>query len=199
MYTAPIYVLVFSVLFLGEKLTRVKISAIALMTVGCVLVSGVIEGFAFDAIGILFGLLAGISYGAYNIITKILMRRGADPTTTTFYSFALAAVLSFVVTPPSSLWENTAENLPLSVPVLIIFGVTTCVAPYFLYTFALRDLPAGTASSLGILEPMSATLLSAVFLTEIPSPLSFVGILLILGAVVLLGFAEKNIGVSKNE
>ena len=80
---------------------------------------------------------------------------------------------------------------------LIIFGVTTCVAPYFLYTFALRELPAGTASSLGILEPMSATLLSAVFLSEIPDPLSWVGILLILAAVVMLGLAEKNIGENK--
>lgn len=199
MYTAPIYVLVFSVIFLGERLTRVKISAIAVMTVGSVLVSGVIKGFAFDPVGILFGLLAGISYGAYNIITKILMRRGADPTTTTFYSFALAAVISFFIATPPSLFGNIAENLPLSIPVLIIFGVTTCVAPYFLYTFALRELPAGTASSLGILEPMSATLLSAVFLSEIPDPLSWVGILLILAAVVMLGLAEKNIGESKNE
>lgn len=197
MYTAPIYVLVFSVIFLGEKLTRVKISAIAVMTVGSVLVSGVIKGFAFDPVGILFGLLAGISYGAYNIITKILMRRGADPTTTTFYSFALAAVISFFIATPPSLFGNIAENLPLSIPVLIIFGVTTCVAPYFLYTFALRELPAGTASSLGILEPMSATLLSAVFLSEIPDPLSWVGILLILAAVVMLGLAEKNIGENK--
>ena len=104
MYTAPIYVLVFSVIFLGERLTRVKISAIAVMTVGSVLVSGVIKGFAFDPVGILFGLLAGISYGAYNIITKILMRRGADPTTTTFYSFALAAVISFFIATPPSLF-----------------------------------------------------------------------------------------------
>ena len=199
MYTAPIYVLVFSVIFLGERLTRVKISAIAVMTVGCVLVSGIIEGFEFDAIGILFGLLAGISYGAYNIITKILMRRGADPTTTTFYSFALAAVVSFFIVPPTSLWGNISANLPLSVPVLIIFGAATCVAPYFLYTFALRELPAGTASSLGILEPMSATLLSAVFLSEIPGALSWIGIALILLAVVMLGVAEKNIGETKNE
>ncbi len=194
MYTAPIYVLVFSVIFLGERLTKLKISAMAVMILGCFLVSGVVGGFSFDPLGVLFGVLAGISYGAYNIITKIMMRRGANPTATTFYTFFLAAVISFFIVPPTSLFENVARNLPTSVPVLILFGITTCVAPYFLYTFALRDLSAGTASSLGIIEPMSATLLSAVFLSEIPSLLSWIGIALILGAVVLLGIAERRIG-----
>lgn len=199
MYTAPIYVLIFSVIFLGERLTRLKVFSMALMLVGCVLVSGIAEGFAFDGVGVIFGVLAGISYGAYNIITKILMRRGSDPTATTFYSFSLAAVISLFIVPPTELFGCVADNLPMSVPMLILFGITTCVAPYFLYTFALRDLSAGTASSLGIIEPMSATLFSAVFLSEIPSIFSWIGIVLILGAVVLLGVAEKQLTGEKNE
>lgn len=199
MYTAPIYVLIFSVIFLGERLTRLKVFSMALMLVGCVLVSGIAEGFAFDGVGVIFGVLAGISYGAYNIITKILMRRGSDPTATTFYSFSFAAVISLFIVPPTELFGCVADNLPMSVPMLILFGITTCVAPYFLYTFALRDLSAGTASSLGIIEPMSATLFSAVFLSEIPSIFSWIGIVLILGAVVLLGVAEKQLIGEKNE
>lgn len=197
MYTAPIYVLVFSVIFLGERLTRLKGFSMALLIVGCVFVSGIIEGFAFDGVGVIFGLLAGISYGAYNIITKILMRHGSDPTTTTLYTFSFAAVIAIFIARPTELLGCVADNLPMSVPMLILFGVTTCVAPYFLYTFALRDLSAGTASSLGIIEPMSATLFSAAFLSEIPTCLSWVGIILILAAVALLGVAEKNIGDKK--
>ena len=74
---------------------------------------------------------------------------------------------------------------------LILIGIVTCVSPYFLYTLAMRDLSAGTASSLGIIEPMAATVFSAIFLSEIPDVFQIIGILLILGATVLLSIAES--------
>jgi len=190
MYTAPIYVLLFSVLFLKERITKLKLSAMTLMLVGCFLVSGVIGGFCFDALGILFGILSGLSYGIYNIVTKILMRRGQNPTVTTFYTFLFAAAVSVVISEPISLFEKIGDSSALTVVVLILLGIATCVAPYFLYTLAMRELSAGVASSLGIVEPMAATVMSAVFLSDIPSALSWVGIVLILGAVFLLGIAE---------
>ena len=60
-------------------------------------------------------------------------------------------------------------------------------------SLAMRELSAGTASSLGIIEPMAATLFSAVFLSEIPDVFQFIGIALILGATVLLSRAEARI------
>ena len=38
-------------------------------------------------IGILIGALSGISYSAYNIITKISLKKGSNPISTTFYTF----------------------------------------------------------------------------------------------------------------
>ena len=194
MYTAPIYVLVFSVLFLRERLTPLKLSAMALMLVGCFFVSGVIGGFHFDALGVLFGVLSGLSYGTYNIVTKILMRRGANPTATTFYTFLFAAAISTLTCNPASLFGKIGDSSALTAVLLVFLGIATCVAPYFLYTLAMRELSAGVASSLGIVEPMAATVMSAIFLSDIPSPISWVGIVLILGAVVLLGIAEKKLG-----
>ena len=194
MYTAPIYVVVFSVLFLKERLTPLKLSAMIVMLVGCFLVSGVIGTFRFDALGVLFGVLSGLSYGTYNIATKILMRRGSNPVSTTFYTFFFATFLAVIIANPVNLGEKIIESSGATIPVLILLGIATCVVPYVLYTLAMRELSAGVASSLGIVEPMAATVMSAVFLSEIPTPLSWVGIILILGAVVLLGAAEKNIG-----
>ena len=121
------------------------------------------------------------------------------PTTTTFYTFAFAAVIALAIANPVKFFEKTANAPELTVPVLILLGIVTCVAPYFLYTLAMRELSAGVASSLGIVEPMAATLLSAAFLSEIPSIFSWIGIILILGAVVLLGIAEKQLTGEKNE
>ena len=58
------------------------------------------------------------------------------------------------------------------------------------YTKAMRTLPAGTASALGIVEPMAATVFSIAFLDERLSVISVAGIILILLAVFLLGKAE---------
>ena len=50
----------------------------------------------------------------------------------------------------------------------------------------LKDVPAGTATALGIIEPLSATVFSVVFLGEnLTAPL-VIGMVLILGAVFAL-------------
>ncbi len=56
----------------------------------------------------------------------------------------------------------------------------------------MRDLPAGTASALSIIEPLAATLFSAVIFGEIPGIISGIGIALIVIATFLLGKAETN-------
>ena len=55
----------------------------------------------------------------------------------------------------------------------------------------MKDLPAGTASALGIVEPMAATVFSIVIFREKVTVFSVIGIALILTAVFLLGKAEN--------
>ena len=91
---------------------------------------------------------------------------------------------------PSAL-TSAAQKPLLIVPLMIALGVTTFVLPYFLYTLAMRDLPAGTASALSIVEPMAATVFSVVLFHEAMSVASVIGIVLILLAVFLLSRDEK--------
>jgi len=197
MYTAPVIVMVYSVLFLGEKMTRLKLVSVVAMVVGCCLVSGVIGGLKFNLLGIIFGALSGISYSLYNIVTKISMKRGADPIPATFYAFLSAMTVSLFVSDPVGMVKNISADALRILPTVVLFGLATCILPYFLYTVGMRDLPAGTASSLAIIEPMAATVFSAIFLSQVPDALTVVGIVLILGAVALLGKAEG--GKATNE
>lgn len=186
MYTAPIYVSVYSACFLGEKFTALKTVSIMTMLVGCVLVSGIIGGLALDAAGLIFGFGSGLAYAGYNIFTKIAMRRGGHPISLTVYAFFVMSLISCIVAPP---WETVAvaaKDPLLTVPLCIGLGIVTYIIPYFLYTLSLRTLPAGTASSLSIVEPMAATLFSMIFLQESIHPVSWVGIALILAATLLL-------------
>lgn len=186
MYTAPIFVLIYSVLFLGEKLNLIKGISIFLMIVGCALVSGIVGGMKFSPLGVIFGLTAGIGYSAYNIFAKVLSMHKVPTETITGYSFLVMGTIGLFVCNPVGLVTIAAAKPLETIPFIIGIGVFTCILPYFLYNIGLREVPAGTATALGIIEPLSATLLSVAFLGEqMTIPLG-IGIVLILGAVFVL-------------
>lgn len=199
MYTAPIYVMTFSVLFLGEKMTKLKLFAVILMLAGCCLVSGVLTGFTFDLVGILLGLLAGIGYASYNIFAKLSLRHGGNPISATVYGFLTMAIVAAYFSDPIKMVENIKGASFPSVCLLVGLGIGTAVIPYLVYTTALRDIPAGTASALSIIEPMAASIFSFLFLGEQPDVFSLLGIVLILFAVFSLGVAEETHKINKRD
>jgi len=186
MYTAPVLVMIYSVTFLGEKITILKGISVFAMLLGCCLVSGIFGGAEFHAVGIGIGFLSGISYSAYNIFTKIEMRRNSHPLSATLYCFLFMTVLAVTFCNPREAVQLIGANPAGSIPLMIGIGVVACVLPYLFYTLALKELPVGTASALGIVEPMSATIFSVLFLGEQFNLTSVCGIILILGAVLLL-------------
>ena len=186
MYTAPIYVAIVSAFFFDEKFTKFKLFSVACMLVGCVLVSGVVTGLAFDVWGILIGVASGLSYAAYNVFTKLAIRSGGHPLSLTVYAFLTMSLIAAVIAPPFGTLSVIASAPAVCVPLCISVGVVTFIAPYFLYTVALSDLPAGTASALSIVEPMAATVFSVIFLGETIHPLAWGGIALILAATLML-------------
>ena len=191
MYMMPAYVMIFSVLFLGEKFSPLKIISVVGMLVGCCLVSGVIGGIKFDVLGIIIGFISGLTYAANNISTKLAMKRGCHPVSTTMYSFSVMAIIALCAAQPRQMVMTAAKQPAATIPLLIGIGVVTFVLPYLLFTLAMRELPAGTASALSIIEPMAATIFSVVLFDERLSVATVIGIVLILGAVFLLGKAEN--------
>lgn len=189
MYTAPIFVMIYSVAFLGEKLNKLKVISVICMIVGCGLVSGIIGGLKFSVWGIVLGFASGIAYSSYNIVTKIQMKNKCNPMSSSMYCFIFMTLISFAVTPPGKIISVAVAN-PISVPVMIGCGLCTCILPYIFYTLALKVLPAGTASSLAVVEPMAATVYSVVLLGEKLSVYSLAGIVLILSAVFMLSKSE---------
>ena len=189
MYTMPIIVMIYSVIFFKEKITALKIIATITMLVGCGLVSGIVGGFKMNPLGLFIGILSGFTYSAYSILTKIEFKRGADPITTSLYSFGFMSVVALSVCEPLKIVERTTSVKAFIL--LIGLGVVTFVIPYFLYTLSLKYLPAGTASSLSIIEPMAAAVFAVIFLEQVPDLLTSSGIALIIFAVFLLGVAES--------
>lgn len=190
MYTSSIFVLIYSVLFLGEKLTLLKGISIVFMIIGAGLVSGIVGGLKFSFVGIALGLLSGITYSVYSIISKILINNKCNPQTVSMYCFIFMAVIATSVSKPNEIVSIAAKN-PLYILLMVGCGICTCVLPYFLFTLSLKHLPAGTASSLSIIEPLAATLFSITLLGEKLSVFSSVGIVLIVSAVFMLSKSKE--------
>ena len=186
LYTSPIWIMLMSVLFFREKLTGRKLLALALAFAGCVLVSGV-SGEGMTLPGLLVGLGSGIGYGLYSILGTVALRR-YSPYTVTTYTFAFAALGSWLICRPAEMLAKfaAAPDLPGLVFFCFLTALVTAVIPFLAYTLGLQTVEASRAGILATVEPLVATLIGVAVFSEPLTLLSGLGILLILAAVVLL-------------
>ncbi len=185
LYTAPCFVLIFSVLIFHETLTARKIAALAFAFGGCVLTAGIIGGDGdFSALGFAMGIGSGFGYSLYTIFGKFALRK-YHPFTVTFYTFLVASVC---IAPFCSPWEvfDAAVNADGAVWYILGLGILITLVPYFLYTEGLRGLDAGVASVIAFIEPMVATVAGFVVYGEEVTVVSLTGILMILFSIILL-------------
>lgn len=194
LYTSPIWIMIMSVLFFREKLTVRKLLALALAFGGCVLVSGV-SGDGITAKGLVIGLGAGIGYALYSILGTVALRR-YSPYEVTFYAFLFAAAGSwFFCHPADALAKYMAA--PSQVGLFLFFclsALVTAVIPYLSYTLGLQSVEASRAGILATVEPMVATLFGILVFSEPLTLSSGLGIVLILGAVILLNLPNAAAG-----
>lgn len=185
LYTSPIWVTLLSALFLHERLTGRRLLALALAFLGCALVSGFSGG--LTPVGLLLGLGSGLGYGLYSIFGAVALRR-CSPFTVTAWTFLIAGVGSWFVTPPQAFLE-TLRACPSpgeTALFLLLTALVTAIVPFLCYTLGLRRVEAGRAAILATVEPLVATLFGVFVFHEPLTALSALGIALILSAVVLL-------------
>lgn len=192
MYTSPIFIFIFSIVVFKEKVTIGKIIALSLAVVGCVFVSGIIDGGIFTVEGILMGLLSGVTYALYSIIGVFALRH-YDSLTVTIYGFIISAVFGFIFMDYGAI--GSAMNIVASpfIVVLAIIGVAVVctIAPYSLYTWGLRRMEASKAGILACIEPIVATLVGIFCLSQPTTIFQIVGIVCVVGAIVLLQISNK--------
>ena len=88
LYTAPTFVMIFSVILFKEKINVYKITALVLSFLGCIFVTGVITGNAVVTLeGFVFGILSGVCYALYSIFSRFALDRGYHPFTILIYTF----------------------------------------------------------------------------------------------------------------
>ena len=192
LYTSPIWIMLMSVVFFHEKLNGKKLLALVLAFAGCVLVSG-ISGNGITPAGLLAGLGSGIGYGLYSILGTVALRK-YSPYTVTTYTFLFAAAGSWLICNPADLISKfaAAPDLPFLLFFCALTALVTAFIPFLAYTLGLQTVEASKAGIIATIEPMVATVIGIVVFSEPLTVLSGIGILLILGAVVLLNLKRRN-------
>ena len=176
-YMAPIIVIAFSPLFFKEKLGLKKIICVAVALAGAVAVSGVLQADTSKLTGILLGLGAAVLYASVVIMNKFL----ADVPSLERTALQLGAA-GFTVFPYALLTMGDISFNPLSLGLLLVVGVFHTGFAYTMYFGAVGKLKGQTVAILSYIDPASAILLSALFLSQTPSALEALGAVLIIGA-----------------
>jgi drug/metabolite transporter (DMT)-like permease len=180
LYTAPVYVTVFSPLLLKENPAGKELMALALSIVGIVIIVDPAKLDFSYSVGIAAGVLSGISY-AFEILTSKYIGQSYTGYTQAFWSFAIAVL---ILLPVGIVPLGTVSGNIVYLILLAIFPTILAVSLYF---NGLKKVKASSASILGLIEPVSAVILAALILGErITIPVLLGGALILAGAAIVM-------------
>lgn len=164
-YVAPILVALLSPIFLGESIERSTIISLGMSTVGIFLIA-LSEGFSIEALsltGIGYGLLAGLTYAFFIILSKRTLAHMESDVMGLYAYFFASLFLA-----PSLLRSNLLLDL-VSWILLLVLGAFNTGIVIMLYFDGLRVVSAQKAAVLGYLESASSILFGYLFLSERPT------------------------------
>jgi drug/metabolite transporter (DMT)-like permease len=176
----PAFVLLFAWMLLGEKITRRRLLALFLATLGVVAVidprSAQLNPDLF--LGNLFLIGAAITWALYSV----LVRKVTQSTDVLLFS-TIAFLGGLPVSVPASAWELSrvgVGEITIAVVAGVLFiGIISTALAMVLWNTAFAYVSAGLASLTFFAQPVVGTLLGAFFLGETITPLFIVGGLLI--------------------
>lgn len=184
-YFAPIFVLVLAPILLKEKWTVRKAISVGLAFIGLFLViqpGGLVSGDYNHPVGIGYGLLAAALYASVILINKFI--RDLSDFETTIMQLAMATIVMF---PYVFLTEemNYSGLGVQSIILIAIFGVVHTGIAYLLYFSSMKKLKGQTIAVMSYIDPISAVLMAALFLSESMTFVQIIGGILILGSTFL--------------
>lgn len=186
LYTSPIFILVFSRFLFKEKITGVKLVALIMTFAGCILVSGLGSSHGLTARAFFIGLCAGFGYAMYSIFGRYALEK-YNSLTVNFYTFVFSSISIL----PFCHAGQIVPTLNTKVIFFILGIAIFCtILPYFFYTYGLSGLETGKAAIFVTVEPLVGTLIGFFVWKEQATIMNVAGILLILAAIILLGFSK---------
>ena len=157
-YTCPVFVALYAAIFRHQKLTRNSVLALLGTLLGCYLVVGAynLDLLALNRSGIIGGMMGAITFAIYTLLGEYGMQK-YSPWTVLLYGLLFAALTWNILHPP--------------------------IEAFFEGINRIRSTHASITATL---EPITAGVISALFLGELLEPLQIFGGLLVIASIILL-------------
>jgi drug/metabolite transporter, DME family len=188
-YTAPVWVLLYTVLRGGQRPSWRRSAAVGLAVVGCVLAVGFVGSGALslDPVGVIAALLAAFSFAFYNVGGHSVLER-YDRWNVLLWVLASAAAFWMFINPP---WKIVAAHYTRGQwGFMLIFSLLSVLGPFSCYFAGLQHLEPTRAVVASCLEPVFSIVIAAIALGELLRPLQTLGIMVVLVAIVLIQWPE---------
>jgi drug/metabolite transporter (DMT)-like permease len=201
--TGPLFIILGSTLFLGERASTARLAAALVGFAGAIIISGVgTEGLGWST---LVPIAAAALWATTDVLTKYLAMKGESPETLTVsllvlmtpnHLLILIAVTSFGWLAPSLLPAGVATGFPFALPsgdglwLLALLGVLTGAAQYLL-AYAYKVADATYLQPFGDSKVPLSGLLGWVLLGQVPSVWFWPGAALIVAASVFIYWVES--------
>ena len=181
-YCGPMLALILSPIIFKEKLKANKIVAVMAVAAGMLFISGNVTEGSDVQTGLLLGAGAAALYALIIIVTKrVTHMSGLSCSTYELFISFIVMIFYLLINGIKLPVIPSADDI---VYVLIIGFVNTGLA-YYMYFSALQKLPAQTSSLISYIDPLTALMVSALFLGERLGAVQLLGAALILGGACL--------------
>lgn len=189
MYCAPVFVYLVSFALKLERPTASKWAAIAIVMLGIVLLTQLYEinASGLTLIGVVSGLLAGLSYAIFIFGFKYAAPHGSPQA---ILSIAFAVLAIFLIL-PSDMGQAISVLSASEWPLFLTLGVLGAGLSFILYIIGLKHTAPALASIVAMVEPVTATLFGVVVLNESLSGIQMIGMGLILVTVTTMSVFSR--------
>ena len=182
-YCAPIFVTIMAPVILKEKISLIKFLCVCTAMLGMLCIVGtnkndIGEGYN-HFLGIVYGLTAAVGYASVILMNKFIKGLKGIETTVTQLIFASILLLPYVMVTSGF---DFSKMTGISWGYMIFLGVVHTGFAYALYFSSLKELKGQTIAVLSYIDPITAVLISALFLGEQLSIFQIIGGILILGS-----------------
>lgn len=175
--SAPIFTGALGFILHGLSPTRKWILSTAGSIVGITLIVVTGTSSMVNPVGVVLAFGAGLGYAIFALASKEIMSSGVRAELAMARVFIISAILmSPVLLFNNNSWIFTERGGAMA----LWLGVVTIAIAYIAYSIGLRSMHASEATTLTLIEPVVATLLGALVLAERPSPLAWVGVVIVL-------------------
>lgn len=186
-FSYPIFVVLGMLIFYKSKLTWVKIICLVLCTSGILLFYDHVEGVATK--GMFIALISGICYAYYIIKLANSNLRFMPPMQYAVLFISINSAVTFV-------YGTATKSLDWQFPlrfwmVMFVFAIAITIVAALLVQYAIKCIEPHTVSILSTLEPITSIIVGIIFLNEILTARTGLGMMLILAAVLIVTLFDK--------